>query len=37
MKMKWKIQETKLHAIPAGSFAVHTGDHLQFEIIFSAI
>ena len=24
--MKWKIQETKLHAIPAGSFAVHTED-----------
>ena len=31
-----KIQETKLHAIPhfpTGSFAVHFGDHLQFEII----
>ena len=32
IKNKKKIQETKLHAIPrfpAGSFAVHIGDHLR--------
>ena len=32
IKMKWKIQETKLHTIPrfpAGSFAVHIGDHFR--------
>ena len=34
MKNK-KIQETKLHAIPsfpAGSFAVHIGDHLRSKL-----
>ena len=32
IKMKWKIQETKLHTIqrfPAGSFAVHIGGHFR--------
>ena len=35
-----KIQETKIHAIryfPAGSFAVHIGDHLRFGIICGPI
>ena len=35
-----KIQETKLHAIPpfpAGSFAVHIGDHFRFGIICGSI
>ena len=35
-----KIQETKIHAIrcfPAGSFAVHIGDHLRFGIICGAV
>ena len=35
-----KIQETKIHAIrcfPAGSFAVHIGDHLRFGIICGRI
>ena len=39
-KFKKKIQETKIHAIrcfPAGSFAVHIGDHLRFGIICGPI
>ena len=35
-----KIQEAKIHAIryfPAGSFAVHIGDHLRFGIICGPI
>ena len=39
-KMLKKIQETKIHAIPcfpAGSFAVHIGDHLRSGIICGAV
>ena len=39
-KIKKKIQEIKIHAIrsfPAGSFAVHIGDHLRFGIICGPI
>ena len=39
-KLKKKIQEIKIHAIrsfPAGSFAVHIGDHLRFGIICGPI
>ena len=35
-----RIQETKVHDIsyfPAGSFAVHIGDHLRFGIICGLI
>ena len=40
MKNKNKIQETELHALsrfPAGSFAVHIGDHFRFGIISGPI
>ena len=39
-QLKKKIQETKIHAIryfPAGSFAVHIGDHVRFGIICGPI
>ena len=40
IKNKNTIQETELHAIsrfPAGSFAVHIGDHFRSGIICGAV